>query len=163
MTVQDNITFGKTLDVKKYEQVLDSCALLSDLEILPSGDQTEIGENGVNLSGGQKQRVSLARAAYHGAEMVLLDDPLSAVDAHVGKHLFENVLHSKTGLLKNKTRVIATNSLNILQYVDQIIILDEGLISEQGKYTLLIFIKLITYFVDFLHFLMSLYYILFLH
>ena len=103
MTVQDNIMFGKPLDAKKYEQVLDSCALLSDLEILPSGDQTEIGENGVNLSGGQKQRVSLARAAYHGAEMVLLDDPLSAVDAHVGRHLFDKLI-GNTGLLAGSTR-----------------------------------------------------------
>ena len=103
MTVQDNIMFGKALDVKKYEEVLDACALLSDLEILASGDQTEIGENGVNLSGGQKQRVSLARAAYHGADLVLLDDPLSAVDAHVGRHLFDKLI-GNTGLLAGSTR-----------------------------------------------------------
>ena len=132
MTVQDNITFGKPLDVKKYEQVLDSCALLSDLEILPSGDQTEIGENGVNLSGGQKQRVSLARAAYHGAEMVLMDDPLSAVDAHVGKHLFDKLI-SNTGLLAGRTRVLVTHNLSYLHRVDRILVMEEGRIVEQGS------------------------------
>ena len=77
--------------------------LRSDLEILPSGDMTEIGENGVNLSGGQKQRVSLARAAYHNADIVLLDDPLSAVDAHVAKTLFDKMI-GNTGMLKHSTR-----------------------------------------------------------
>merc|ERR1712129_226269 len=82
MTVRDNILFGSEYNAAKYQQVVEACALLSDLEILPAGDQTEIGENGVNLSGGQKQRVGLARAAYQGADIILLDDPLSAVDAH---------------------------------------------------------------------------------
>ncbi len=88
---------------KKYQEVLKGCALLPDLKILPAGDQTEIGEKGINLSGGQKQRVSLARAVYHDLDIYLLDDPLSAVDAHVGKHIFNNVIGSK-GLLGNKVR-----------------------------------------------------------
>ena len=144
LTLKNNILFNNSVNNMEYDRIIEACALKTDLEILPAGDNTEIGESGINLSGGQKQRIGIARAIYSNADLYLLDDPLSAVDAHVGKHLFENVLHSKTGLLKNKTRVIATNSLNILQYVDQIIILDEGVISEQGKYTILIFRKLIT-------------------
>ena len=91
-TVKDNILFGKVYNKAKYEGVIDACALRSDLKILPGGDSTEIGEKGINLSGGQKQRVSLARAVYNDAEIYLLDDPLSAVDSHVGKHIFEEVI-----------------------------------------------------------------------
>ena len=75
-----------------------------DLEMLPGGDQTEIGEKGINLSGGQKQRVSLARAVYNDAKVYLLDDPLSAVDSHVGKHIFEQVIDNSSGVLRGKTR-----------------------------------------------------------
>merc|ERR1719225_1281236 len=119
------------MDTSKYEDVLEACALNSDLEILPSGDQTEIGENGVNLSGGQKQRVSLARAAYHGAEVVLLDDPLSAVDSHVGKHLFDKLI-GNSGLLAGATRVLVTHNLSYLHRVDRILVMVDGLIVEQG-------------------------------
>nr|CAD7258418.1 unnamed protein product [Timema shepardi] len=100
-TIQDNIMFGKPLDKIKYLRVIEACALRNDLQILPGGDQTEIGEKGINLSGGQKQRVSLARAVYRDTEVYLLDDPLSAVDSHVGKHIFENVI-GPSGLLKHK-------------------------------------------------------------
>nr|CAD7396332.1 unnamed protein product [Timema cristinae] len=100
-TIQDNIMFGKPLDKMKYFKVIEACALRNDLQILPGGDQTEIGEKGINLSGGQKQRVSLARAVYRDTEVYLLDDPLSAVDSHVGKHIFENVI-GPSGLLKHK-------------------------------------------------------------
>ena len=133
LTLKNNILFNNSVNNMEYDRIIEACALKTDLEILPAGDNTEIGESGINLSGGQKQRIGIARAVYSNADLYLLDDPLSAVDAHVGKQLFENVLHSKTGLLKDKTRVIATNSLNILQDVDQIIVLDEGVISEQGK------------------------------
>jgi ATP-binding cassette subfamily C (CFTR/MRP) protein 1 len=88
---QDNITFGTPYDIDEYNRIIDSCALRPDFDILPSGDQTEIGEKGINLSGGQKARVSLARAVYAKRNIYLLDDPLSAVDAHVGKHIFDNV------------------------------------------------------------------------
>ncbi len=88
----------------KTKEVLDACALRSDLSVLPAGDATEIGENGINLSGGQKQRLSLARAVYSQADLYLLDDPLSAVDMHVGRHLFDKVLDSRTGALRGKTR-----------------------------------------------------------
>ncbi|KIH68024.1 hypothetical protein ANCDUO_01649 [Ancylostoma duodenale] len=97
MTVRDNIIFGKPLDKNRYNQVLNACALKTDLKSLTNGDMTEIGEKGINLSGGQKARISLARAVYQDCDIYLLDDPLSAVDAHVGKHIFENVsLHNTT-------------------------------------------------------------------
>ena len=94
---------------KLYNQTLESCALVDDLNILPAGDQTEIGENGINLSGGQKQRVSLARAVYCKSDIVFLDDPLSAVDAHVGEHIFRNVIGPQ-GMLKDSTRVLVRHS-----------------------------------------------------
>ncbi|KAJ7402865.1 hypothetical protein BTVI_82723 [Pitangus sulphuratus] len=100
-SLQENILFGADLNRPHYELVLESCALLPDLEQLPNGDQTEIGERGVNISGGQKQRVSLARAVYSNADLYLLDDPLSAVDVHVGKHLFEKLI-GPSGLLKKR-------------------------------------------------------------
>ena len=132
MTVRDNILFGKPLDHQKYQEVVSACDLLSDLKILPAGDQTEIGENGVNLSGGQKQRISLARAAYHEADIVLLDDPLSAVDAHVGRHLFERLI-GPTGLLRDKTRILVTHNLSYLNRVDRILVFQEGRMVEQGS------------------------------
>ncbi|OPL21778.1 multidrug 1-like resistance-associated protein, partial [Mytilus galloprovincialis] len=89
------------MEQDKYHQVIDACALQPDLDILPAGDSTEIGEKGINLSGGQKQRVSLARAVYHDTDIYLLDDPLSAVDSNVGKHIFDQVI-GKDGLLKDK-------------------------------------------------------------
>lgn len=100
-TLKNNILFGSELDEAKYQGILDACALRTDLNILPAGDSTEIGEKGINLSGGQKQRVSLSRAVYADADTYMLDDPLSAVDAHVGKHIFEQVL-GPHGLLRNK-------------------------------------------------------------
>nr|XP_038941124.1 multidrug resistance-associated protein 1 isoform X4 [Rattus norvegicus] len=112
---------------------MEACALLPDLEILPSGDLTEIGEKGVNLSGGQKQRVSLARAVYCNSDIYLLDDPLSAVDAHVGKHIFEKVV-GPMGLLKNKTRILVTHGISYLPQVDVIIVMSGGKISEMGSY-----------------------------
>ena len=132
-TLRDNITFCQEFDEKKYEDIIDSCALRTDLEILPGGDQTEIGEKGINLSGGQKQRVSLARAVYSDSDLYLLDDPLSAVDSHVGKHIFEKVI-GPGGALKDKTRVLVTHGITYLPKTDYIIVLKEGRISEQGSY-----------------------------
>ncbi|KAL7635871.1 UNVERIFIED_CONTAM: hypothetical protein RMT77_013688 [Armadillidium vulgare] len=132
-TLEDNILFGKNKEAPFYEKVIDACALRSDFDILPAGDKTEIGEKGINLSGGQKQRVSLARSVYSDAEIFLLDDPLSAVDSHVGKHIFENVI-GPTGILKNKTRILVTHGLTYLRKMDQIIVLKNGEISEQGTY-----------------------------
>ncbi|NXJ15459.1 MRP1 protein, partial [Odontophorus gujanensis] len=132
-SLQENILFGTNLNRSYYELVLESCALLPDLEQLPNGDQTEIGERGVNISGGQKQRVSLARAVYSNADLYLLDDPLSAVDVHVGKHLFEKLI-GPSGLLRCKTRVLVTHNLTILPHADLIIVMEEGKISEMGNY-----------------------------
>ncbi|XP_021787478.2 multidrug resistance-associated protein 1 isoform X2 [Papio anubis] len=132
-SLQENILFGCQLEEPYYRSVIQACALLPDLEILPSGDRTEIGEKGVNLSGGQKQRVSLARAVYCNADIYLFDDPLSAVDAHVGKHIFENVIGPK-GMLKNKTRILVTHSMSYLPQVDVIIVMSGGKISEMGSY-----------------------------
>ncbi|XP_015785719.1 multidrug resistance-associated protein 1 [Tetranychus urticae] len=133
-TLRDNILFGKPFDKTKYDKVIAACALGPDLAYLPGGDETEIGEKGINLSGGQKQRVSLARACYSDSDLYILDDPLSAVDAHVAKHIFKNVLSSKSGLLRNKTRVLVTNKLDILSKVDSIYVLTNGKISETGTF-----------------------------
>uniref|UniRef100_A0A670Z4Z4 Multidrug resistance-associated protein 1 n=1 Tax=Pseudonaja textilis TaxID=8673 RepID=A0A670Z4Z4_PSETE len=132
-TLMENILFGRELDGRHYQRVVEACALLPDLELFPSGDQTEIGEKGVNLSGGQKQRVSLARAVYADTDIYLLDDPLSAVDAHVGKHIFDKVIGPK-GLLKHKTRILVTHGVSYLPLMDTIVVLSEGKISEMGSY-----------------------------
>ncbi|XP_047410098.1 ATP-binding cassette sub-family C member 2 [Sciurus carolinensis] len=132
-TIKDNILFGSEFNEKKYQQVLEACALLPDLEILPGGDMAEIGEKGINLSGGQKQRVSLARATYQNADIYILDDPLSAVDAHVGKHIFNKVL-GPNGLLNGKTRLLVTHSIHFLPQVDQIVVVGNGTILEKGSY-----------------------------
>ena len=132
-TLQNNILFGSPYDESFYNQVLKSCSLLADLRIMPGGDATEIGEKGINLSGGQKQRISLARSLYSNADIYMLDDPLSAVDSHVGKHIFDQVIGPK-GLLNKKTRFFVTNSLGFLSQCDEILVLEHGRIVEQGKY-----------------------------
>ncbi|CAL1682835.1 unnamed protein product [Lasius platythorax] len=132
-TLQDNVLFGKALNKSLYNRVIEACALSPDLKMLPAGDQTEIGEKGINLSGGQKQRVALARAVYNDSENYFLDDPLSAVDSHVGKHIFENVV-GPNGLLKKKTRVLVTHGITYLPEVDNIIVLKDGEITESGTY-----------------------------
>lgn len=132
-SLRENILFGRQLQESYYKSVIEACALLPDLEILPSGDRTEIGEKGVNLSGGQKQRVSLARAVYCDSDVYLFDDPLSAVDAHVGKHIFEHVIGPK-GMLKNKTRLLVTHGISYLPQVDVILVMSGGKISEMGSY-----------------------------
>ncbi|KAL3972078.1 ATP-binding cassette, subfamily C (CFTR/MRP), member 2 [Sarotherodon galilaeus] len=132
-TLKDNILFGSPHEEENFKKVIQACALAPDLELLPGGDLTEIGQKGINLSGGQKQRVSLARAVYSQADIYLLDDPLSAVDSHVGKHLFENVI-GPNGILKNKTRILVTHGISFLPYVDEIVVLENGVISEVGSY-----------------------------
>ncbi|KAG8192593.1 hypothetical protein JTE90_015226 [Oedothorax gibbosus] len=132
-TLRNNILFSKGFSKRAYDEVVDACGLTPDLEILPGGDQTEIGEKGINLSGGQKQRVSLARAVYSKADIYLLDDPLSAVDSHVGKHIFDKVI-GPNGLLKSKTRILVTHSLTFLPQTDVIYVLKDGCISESGSF-----------------------------
>ncbi|XP_035948566.2 multidrug resistance-associated protein 1-like isoform X2 [Halichoerus grypus] len=131
--LQENILFGSIMQKQFYEQVLEACALLPDLEQLPNGDQTEIGERGVNISGGQKHRVSLARAVYSGADIYLLDDPFAAVDVHVGKQLFEKVIGS-SGILKNKTRILVTHDLTLLPQMDLIVVMESGRVAHMGTY-----------------------------
>ncbi|XP_052851266.1 multidrug resistance-associated protein 1 isoform X5 [Drosophila gunungcola] len=136
-TVRDNILFGKAYDRKRYNKVIDACALRADIDILSAGDLTEIGEKGINLSGGQKQRISLARAVYSDADLYLLDDPLSAVDSHVGKHIFEEVIGPK-GMLARKSRVLVTHGVTFLPQVDSIYVLKMGEISESGTFDQLV-------------------------
>jgi len=118
-----------------YHKVLEACALLPDIDMLPAGDATEIGEKGVNLSGGQRHRVALARACYADADVYMLDDPLSAVDAHVGRHLFDKCL---CGLLRNKTRILVTHQLQYLGAADVVLVVNDGRIAEMGSYKELI-------------------------
>ncbi|GFO38362.1 canalicular multispecific organic anion transporter 1 [Plakobranchus ocellatus] len=133
MTLRNNILFEKPLEEDFYKKVLEVCALQADIDLLPGGEMTEIGEKGINLSGGQKQRISLARAVYQKAELYLLDDPLSAVDAHVGKHIFQKVI-GPDGIIRNKTRVMVTHGVHWLPLVDAIIVMDQGRITEAGSY-----------------------------
>uniref|UniRef100_A0A8C7QLI1 Uncharacterized protein n=1 Tax=Oncorhynchus mykiss TaxID=8022 RepID=A0A8C7QLI1_ONCMY len=130
---QDNILFGKAYNEQKYRSCLEACALTPDLEVLPGGDLTEIGEKGINLSGGQRQRVSLARALYNEADVYLLDDPLSAVDSHVAKHIFDHVIGPE-GVLQGKTRILVTHGISFLPQVDNIMVMVEGRVSEMGSY-----------------------------
>lgn len=130
-TIRSNILFGKTMNTHKYERVIKACALKRDLELLPDGDLTLIGDRGATLSGGQKARVNLARAVYQDADIYLLDDPLSAVDAEVGRHLFEQCI---CGVLKNKPRILVTHQLQYLKAADEILVLKEGHMVAKGTY-----------------------------
>ncbi|KAG0281240.1 hypothetical protein BGZ95_005610 [Linnemannia exigua] len=139
-TLKDNILFGNEYDEGKYRQVLFACGLEPDIAMLPGGDLTEIGERGINLSGGQKQRVSLARAAYDDADVYLLDDPLSAVDAHVDRHLWDNLI-GPSGLLRKKARILVTHGTHHLREMDQILVVKGGSIQERGDYSQLMSFK----------------------
>ncbi|XP_022694083.1 multidrug resistance-associated protein 1-like isoform X2 [Varroa jacobsoni] len=132
-TVRENVLFNRPFEAKRYDAVIDACALRTDLQILPGGDETEIGEKGINLSGGQKQRISLARACYSDADVFLFDDPLSAVDSHVGKHIFDKVI-GNSGYLAGRTRVLVTHGISFLPHVDHIVVLGDGRIQEEGTY-----------------------------
>lgn len=134
-TVRENILMGEAYDQAKYSRVLDVCSLRADLKILPYGDQTEIGERGLNLSGGQKQRISLARAVYSNRDIFLLDDPLSAVDAHVGKHIFEECIKKE---LQGKSVILVTHQLQYLEFCDDILVLEDGEVLESGDHRALI-------------------------
>jgi len=125
-TAKENIMFGKPFRRDWYDKVVEACALLPDFEMLPHGDLTEIGERGITVSGGQKQRLNIARAIYFDTEIVLLDDPLSAVDAHVGRHIMDKAI---CGLLKDKCRILATHQLWVLNRCDRIIWMEGGRIQ----------------------------------
>ncbi|CAN8003961.1 unnamed protein product [Ixodes hexagonus] len=132
-TIRGNVIFTSTYDAELYDMVLKACCLERDLEMLPGGDLTEIGERGINLSGGQKQRVSLARAAYQKKDLYLFDDPLSAVDAHVGASIFKNLIGPR-GMLKETTRILVTHNLSVLNEVDNIVVIQEGSVVECGTF-----------------------------
>jgi ATP-binding cassette, subfamily C (CFTR/MRP), member 1 len=132
-SVRENIIFGHRWDPQFYERTVKACALTEDFNILPDGDQTEVGERGISLSGGQKARLTLARAVYARADVYLLDDVLSAVDQHVGRHIIDNVLGAN-GLLSGKTRVLATNSIPVLMEAHFITLLRDGRVVEKGTY-----------------------------
>ena len=152
-TVRENIVFGHRFSQEFYDAVLDACAIRPDLAVLVDGDevsdasplsvqvvvslrrldrQTEIGEKGVTLSGGQRARISLARAVYSRADVILFDDPLSAVDSHVAKHLFEQVI-GPSGLLAGKARLLCTNNIAFVGDVDEVIMLRAGSIIERAS------------------------------
>jgi ABC-type multidrug transport system fused ATPase/permease subunit len=139
-TVRENIIFGYRYDSTFYEKTVKACALLDDFAQLPDGDETTVGERGISLSGGQKARLALARAVYARADIYLLDDVLSAVDSHVGRHLIDNVLGPK-GLLSSKTRILATNSIPVLLQSNFICMLRDGEIVEKGTYKQLMAMK----------------------
>jgi len=132
-TLRDNICFGADFEPARYAAVLHAAALGPDVAALPAGDATEIGEHGVNLSGGQQQRVALARAAYCDADVYLFDDPLSAVDAEVGRHIFSCLL-GPAGLLKDKARLLVTHGAQYLPQAHHIFVLSEGRVVEQGTF-----------------------------
>ncbi|XP_054726195.1 probable multidrug resistance-associated protein lethal(2)03659 [Anastrepha obliqua] len=130
-TVRQNILFGQPMNRRRYQQVVKKCALERDFELLPYGDKTIVGERGASLSGGQKARISLARAVYRQTSIYLLDDPLSAVDTHVGRHLFDQCMR---GFLRDHIVVLVTHQLQFLQQADQIVIMDRGRVSAVGTY-----------------------------
>ena len=125
-------------DLEKYVDTVQYCELEKDFETLKAGDQTEIGEKGVNLSGGQKARLGLARAVYQDKEIYLMDDPISALDAHVRKQIINNVYF---GVLQDRTRILVTHAIDFLAQADHIIMMDQGKISCQGSYNDLMKVK----------------------
>ncbi|KAK6138942.1 hypothetical protein DH2020_027323 [Rehmannia glutinosa] len=130
-TIQENILFGSPMDNEKYKNVIKVCSLEKDLEMMEHGDQTEIGERGINLSGGQKQRIQLARAVYQDCDIYLLDDIFSAVDAHTGTEIFKECVR---GALKDKTVLLVTHQVDFLHNADLILVMRDGKIVQSGKY-----------------------------
>ena len=130
-SVRENILFGSPYDEKRYKSVINACALSTDIEMMEHGDMTNVGERGTNLSGGQRQRLSLARGVYTNSEIILLDDPMSAVDQKVGQQMLTNCIQ---GVLANRTVVLVTNQLHFLEQVDHVIVMNNGEIAQQGKY-----------------------------
>ncbi|KAG1335150.1 ABC transporter C family member 10 [Cocos nucifera] len=130
-TVQENILFGSVMDKQRYQETLEKCSLVKDLEMLPFGDLTEIGERGVNLSGGQKQRIQLARALYQDSDIYLLDDPFSAVDAHTATSLFNEYV---MGALSEKTVLLVTHQVDFLPVFDSVLLMSDGKVLHAAPY-----------------------------
>lgn len=134
-TVRNNILFGLPYDKLRYQETVKHCALLTDFQQLPQGDKTFVGERGSALSGGQRARVSLARAVYKNASIYLLDDPLSAVDAHVGKLLFDECIGPNGYLARQRaTRILVTHQVHFLKDADWIIVMEHGKVLRQGTF-----------------------------
>ncbi|KAJ3255369.1 hypothetical protein HK103_006288 [Boothiomyces macroporosus] len=129
--IKTNITFGREVDFARLEQVVKACGMVKDLNAMKDGVYTKLGESGINLSGGQKARVALARCLYSDADIFLLDDPLAALDAYVGRQVFEHAIKRD---LSGKTVLLATHQLQYMQQVDHIIVLDQGKVAESGSY-----------------------------
>ena len=132
---RDNVCFGSDFDERKYVETVLACQFETDLLLMPAGDLSEIGEKGINLSGGQKARISLARAAYKRPDVVIMDDPISALDTTTRKKIFDQVFQ---GILKDSTRVLVTHAVDFVHLADKIIIMDEGKIIAQGTHKELI-------------------------
>lgn len=130
-TVRSNIIFVEDFDAHRYSKVVEVCALERDFKLLPQGDATIVGEQGSSLSGGQKARINLARAIYKRSDIYLLDDPLSAVDTHVGKHIFERCIE---GFLADKICVLVTHQLQYLKNVDHVVLMKNGKIEAEGPF-----------------------------
>ncbi|XP_074307059.1 ABC transporter C family member 4-like [Silene latifolia] len=130
-TIEENILFGLPMNRHKYGEVLRVCCLVKDMELMEFGDQTEIGERGINLSGGQKQRIQLARAVYQDTDIYLLDDVFSAVDAHTGSEIFKECVR---GALREKTVILVTHQVDFLHNADLILVMRDGKIVQAGKY-----------------------------
>ncbi|TXG71098.1 hypothetical protein EZV62_006033 [Acer yangbiense] len=130
-SIRENILFGFPLDSRRYQETIERCSLAKDLELLPFGDQTEIGERGVNLSGGQKQRIQLARALYQNADIYLLDDPFSAVDAHTATSLFNEYV---MGALSGKAVLLVTHQVDFLPEFDAVLLMSDGEILRAAPY-----------------------------
>lgn len=130
-TIRENICFGRPFEEERYWKAIKDSCLEPDLDILPNGDLTEVGEKGISLSGGQKQRLNICRAIYCDTSIQIFDDPLSALDAHVGKAVFQNVLQNS---LSGKTRILVTHALHFLPQVDYIYVIADGRVAEQGTY-----------------------------
>ncbi|PWA83570.1 multidrug resistance-associated protein 6 [Artemisia annua] len=130
-TIQDNILYGKPMDRPMYEKAIKACALDKDIEAFKHGDLTEIGQRGLNMSGGQKQRIQLARAVYNDADIYLLDDPFSAVDAHTAATLFHDCVMT---CLEKKTVILVTHQVEFLSSVDNILVIQDGQVKQSGNY-----------------------------
>lgn len=133
-SVRQNILFGREFEYHRYKQVIKVCSLTRDFTLLPYADRTIVGEKGISLSGGQRARINLARAVYKRADIYLLDDPLSAVDIHVGQQLFDNCIQ---GMLQDKIVILITHQLQYLKRADNIIMMSGGVVQATGKLTLI--------------------------
>ena len=129
MTLRGNILFGSEFDKRRYVQTILGCQLEADLTMMVAGDMSEIGQRGINLSGGQKARLSLARAVYTDPDIILLDDPISALDAVVKKKVFKQVFN---GLLREKTRILVTHAVEFIHLADRVVLMKDGRIGAVG-------------------------------